>query len=87
MKQPQLTEEEREIWKKAYDLHEMYCEGGWDLQRWDRFAKDLAAADYQFHHHPLMSGLLVAIYDWLEAKEKDRQTHEPEQMRMTGAGL
>ena len=69
-RQPQLTEEEREIWRAVYALHEDYAEGEWSPVRWQKFAGQMARMYEESGRHPLMLNLLIGLFDYFEAREK-----------------
>ena len=80
--EPNLTEDERNIWKRAYDFHEKWCDVEWNQKRWDKFAEEMGEIDYFFHGHPLMRALLLAVFDYINGQVKDEALMEPEQVRM-----
>ena len=80
--EPSLTEEERNIWKRAYDFHEKYCDVQWNMKHWEKFAKEIGDIDSAFSGHPLMRALLIAVFDYINGQVADEALIEPEQMRM-----
>ena len=82
MKQPEMSEEERKMWQTAYSFHEAFLNGEWTDEKIARFHRALAETDSAFHGHPLMRGLLVAVFDHFEAQIKAEGNAEPVQTRM-----
>lgn len=84
-RQPQLTEEERGIWRAVYALHEDYADGEWSPARWQKFATKMAQMYVESGQHPLMLNLLIGLYDYYEAREKAGTLPKvAEQMTMEG---
>ena len=68
-----VTNEEWQIFKEAYQY---FSENAADW--WMSAAKDVGELDQKWKDYPLMRSLLLAIYEYLEfkAKEKTREVAE-----------
>lgn len=82
-----LTEEEREVWKDAYKLHEKYHDMTGTVEEWRQFASDLGPATYKHESNPkvkrLSYALMLALYSWFEEEQKIAQEevkNEPAQV-------
>lgn len=84
-----LTEEEREVWKDAYRLHEKYHDMKGTEEDWTSFAADLGPVTSKYEHSPktkrLAYAMLLALYTWFEDEQKIAKTeirNVPEQVNM-----
>lgn len=73
-----VTDLEWEIFRQAYLFFAEHCDppanqDETSLPWWTQTAADVAAADNQWkERNPLMRGLLVAIYEYLDYKAKEK---------------
>ena len=78
-----VTNEEWEIFREAYQFFSDHCmppanQDEKAVAWWMTAAESLSELDQKWKDYPLMSGLLVAIYEYMEckAKEKTREVAE-----------
>ena len=78
-----VTNEEWEIFREAYQFFSDHCMPPANQDEnavawWMAAAESLSELDQKWKDYPLMSGLLVAIYAYMEckAKEKTREVAE-----------
>lgn len=77
-----MTDQENEVWKRAYDIHEKYHDGPKTDDEWISLARDCQKMCTEF---PGMfsAGMCVMLIDYFETQYKARITDlPPEQMTM-----
>lgn len=84
-----LTEEEREIWKDAYRMHELVHDMQGSEVDWERFIREAVpliekhrGSAYRLAYH-----LMMALIDYMGEEQKARMEEErmmPEQVMMEG---
>ena len=72
-----ITNEEREIFREAYQYFASHCSPPANQDEdavawWTEAATDVCALDQKWKDYPLMRGLLLAIYEYLEHKSKEK---------------
>ncbi len=72
-----ITNEEREIFREAYQYFAAYCTPPANQDEdavawWTAAAKDVCTLDHKWQGYPLMRGLLLAIYEYMEHKAKEK---------------
>ena len=72
-----ITNEEREIFREAYQYFAAYCTPPANQDEdavawWTAAAKDVCTLDHKWQGYPLMRGLLLAIYGYMEHKAKEK---------------
>lgn len=72
-----ITNEEREIFREIYQYFASHCcppanQDEDAVDWWTEAAKDVCALDHKWKDYPLMRGLLLAIYEYLEQKSKEK---------------
>lgn len=71
------TNEEIRMFREAYEFFKRFCDppANQDKQApdwWCNAAAEVAALDNRWKDYPLMRGFLMAIYDYLEAKSRQK---------------
>ena len=72
-----VTDQEWEIFKEAYQFFAEFCDPPANQEDdciawWTKAAKAIAAVDNKWKDYPLMRGLLLAIYEGIENKAKEK---------------
>lgn len=72
-----ITNEEREIFREAYQYFAAYCTPPANQDEdavawWTAAAKEVCTLDHKWQEYPLMRGLLLAIYEYMEHKAKEK---------------
>ena len=72
-----ITNEEREIFREAYQYFAAYCTPPANQDEeavawWTAAAKDVCTLDNKWQGYPLMRGLLLAIYEYMEHKAREK---------------
>ena len=72
-----ITNEEQEIFREAYQYFASHCSPPANQDEdavawWTAAATDVFALDQKWKDYPLMRGLLLAIYEYLEHKSKEK---------------
>ena len=72
-----ITNEEREIFREAYQYFASHCnppanqdEGVADW--WKEAAEEICVLDKKWKEYPLMRGFLMAIYEYMEHKAREK---------------
>lgn len=63
-----MNNNEREMWKRAYVLYEKYQDMPLTAEGFSRLTDDLGKTSQEFDNHPLIQGLLLAIFDYQDSK-------------------
>ena len=61
-----LTDNEREIWKRAYIIHEMFRDMSLDADGFLSLLGEIQKACNEYHNDPLMGHLGIALYDYFD---------------------
>ena len=82
-----LTEEEREVWKDVYSLHEKYHDTTWTSDEWMRFAQEVGplVVKHEGRTRRLAEALVMALFDFMDKERKielDAAMNAPQQMAM-----
>jgi len=79
----QVTSQERRIFREAYNYFSVYCDPPANQDKgavawWIAAATDIAPLAQKWKDYPLMQSLLLAIYDYMDfkAKEKTKELNE-----------
>ena len=72
-----ITNEEQEIFREAYQYFASHCSPPANQDEdavawWTAAATDVFALDQKWKDYPLMRGFLLAIYEYLEYKAKEK---------------
>ena len=68
-----LTDEEREIWKDLYTLHERYHDRTWEPDDWVELAGDLGRMCDGHGNHALAIQMGIGLLDYFDACWKARE--------------
>ena len=74
---PESREFMLQMWRDIYRLYITYGSMENKQENWTRLLKAIAALDIQYHHHPLGTKLMIAIYDWIDDRIKAEIKKEP----------
>ena len=82
-----LTESERDVWKKTYMLHEKYHDIDGTDAEWARLLTDIKDDLEMFDgsEHRLAYKIMMALYDYFSDEVRDRwraRREQPEQVTM-----
>ncbi len=72
-----VTNEEYELFREAFQLFSSHCtppanQDDGAVAWWTETAEAVCALDSKWKEYPLMRGLLLAIYEYLEYKAKEK---------------
>lgn len=73
----EVTTIEKRIFREAYEFFARHCcppanQEGNAVDWWMDTAKDVSVVDSKWTDYPLMRGFLLAIYEYLEFKAKEK---------------
>ena len=74
-----LPENEREIWKRAYFIHERFRDMPLDAEGFSSLLKEIQKAYSESHEDPLMGCLGIALHDYFDALFQRKRMQEEEQ--------
>ncbi len=84
-----LTEQEREVWKDAYKLHETFYDMAGTEEDWKQFILNITLINNKYENSPkakrLSFALLLALCNYFEEEQKIAQAKTqdaPEQLAM-----